>query len=128
MALEVVGKIIKYLPVVTGQGNKGQWSKQDFVLETQGEYPKTICITDFNDKANAIGFGKGAVVKVQIELSSREYNGKYFHDIRAWKMESADGQAPRTKAPAAPQQQQRRQPAPTFTERFEDDGEDGLPF
>jgi len=44
MALELIGKIINKLPVQTGISQRGNWSKQEFILETQDSFPKKICM------------------------------------------------------------------------------------
>ena len=42
MALEINGKIIKILPQQSGTGRNGVWKKQDFILETNEQFPKKI--------------------------------------------------------------------------------------
>ena len=53
MALEIVGKLVKILPEVSGQSAKGPWSKQEFILETlEASYPKKVCLTAWGDKVH----------------------------------------------------------------------------
>ena len=65
MALELVGKLIKVLPEVTGQGKNGPWNKQEFVIETlDGQYPKKVCLTAWGEKANDLKqFADGDTLK-----------------------------------------------------------------
>ena len=85
--MQLTGKITKILPLQSGQGKKGEWKKQDFVIETNGEYPKKVCFTAWGDKTNHIpNIGTG--VTVSFDPESREYNGKYYTDLKAWKIES----------------------------------------
>ena len=44
--MQINGKLINLLPLQTGQGKNGnEWKKQEFILETSGQYPKKVCIT-----------------------------------------------------------------------------------
>lgn len=99
----------------TGVSKAGkEWQKQEFVVLADGEYEKPIAFTLFGDKCDLInGISVGDFVAVKFNLESREYNGKWFHNVNAW---SVVGQQTKNKQ-SAPQQQ----PEP------EDDG-DGLPF
>ena len=51
MALEFEGSLVKVLSEVTGQSKNGAWVKQDFVLETEDQYPKKACFTAWGEKA-----------------------------------------------------------------------------
>lgn len=93
MALELEGKIITKLPVQTGTSARGPWSKQEFVIEYQeGNYPTQVCFNVWGeDKVKDLEkFQAGETVKVSFNLSSREYNGRWYSDIRAWRIEHAD--------------------------------------
>ena len=51
MALEISGKLLQILPEQTGTGKNGQWIKQDFIIETQEQYPRKVCFSAWGDKA-----------------------------------------------------------------------------
>ena len=88
MALEINGKLIQVLPEQTGQGQNGAWLKQNFILETQEQFPKKVCIICWNDKVEILKKLKpGAELKVAFNIESREYNGKWYTDVKAWKIE-----------------------------------------
>lgn len=90
MALEISGKLVQIQPEQTGQGQNGPWLKQNFVIETQEQFPKKVCITCWNDKAEILKQLKvGEELKVAINIESREYNGKWYTDVKAWKIEPA---------------------------------------
>jgi Domain of unknown function (DUF3127) len=92
MALDITGKIVKILPEQTRTGKKGTWTKQEFVIETSEQYPKKICCSAWGDKVDALrSFSMGDAVKVSFNLESREYNERWYTDVRAWKIESAEG-------------------------------------
>lgn len=75
------------LPVVKGQGARGEWTKQEVVFElAQDQYNRKICVGFWNDKAPAaaaLRVGDRALVSVNIE--SRERNGRWFTEARGWK-------------------------------------------
>ena len=104
MALELEGKIITKLPVQTGTSARGPWSKQEFVIEYQeGNYPTQVCFNVWgDDKVKDLEkFQAGETVKVSFNLSSREYNGRWYSDIRAWRIEHA-GEAAQAAGYGAP--------------------------
>jgi len=84
--MELSGKIIQVLPLQQGQSSKGPWQKQDFIIETQDQYPRKICIAVWNNKFTVAEL-EGSIVNVHADAESREYNGKWYTDIKAWKIE-----------------------------------------
>lgn len=92
MSLAVKGRIDQVLKPESGTSKAGkEWSKQEFVIETtEDQYPKKVCFTLFGDKVSLIqGLAVGQEVEVSFNMESREYNGRWFHNINAWKIESA---------------------------------------
>jgi len=89
MALELSGKLIKKLPEVTGTGKTGtNWIKQDFVIETQDQYPKKVCMFVWGDKTQDLAaVSEGETIKVQFNVESREYNERWYTDIRAYRID-----------------------------------------
>lgn len=101
MALEIEGKVVRKLPIVTGEGRNGTWQKQEFVIETAGEYPKTICFTVFGDKTDISNtLKKDENVKVHFNVESREYNDRWYTNLQAWKIDRNETQAPPPPPPA----------------------------
>jgi len=103
--MDITGKIIQILPLQEGNGKNGPWKKQDYVLETIEQYPKKVVFNLWTNGIEQYGYllGLHAVVKVFINLESREYNGKWYTDVRAWKVESVSSdtntQSPPTYTP-----------------------------
>ena len=89
MALELIGKVLKILPIQSGTGKNGAWSRGEFVIETMEQYPKKVCISVWGDKSDNLEqqCPVGKFVKVAIQVESREYNEKWYTDIRAWRIE-----------------------------------------
>ena len=85
--MEIIGKLIQKLDPVTGEGKNGAWKKQNFVIETAGDYPKKICFTTWGDKVDFNAFTESDTVKVFFEAESREYNKNWYTDLKCWKVE-----------------------------------------
>ncbi len=89
MSLKVTGKIQQILKPESGVSRAGkEWQKQEFVIETDEQYPRKVCFTLFNDKTTLVNdLAEGQEVEVFFNLESREFNGKWYHNINAWKIE-----------------------------------------
>ena len=85
--MDISGKIIAVLPIATGQGKNGTWRSQDYVLETADQYPKKVCFNLFGDKIDQFPIAIDDQVNVSFDVESREYNGRWYTTIRAWKIE-----------------------------------------
>ena len=108
MALELEGRIVRKLGVQSGTSARGAWSKQEFVFEyKEGNFPTQVCMNVWGeDKVRELDkYQVGDNVKVAFNLSSREYNGRWYTDVRAWRNEPAG---------SAPQQPGYAQPAPGY--------------
>lgn len=85
--MEITGKIINVMQVITGNGKKGTWHKQDFILEQPGQFPKPVCISVWGeDLINKYDLTVGLTVTAHINIESREYSGRWFTDVKAWKI------------------------------------------
>lgn len=101
--MEIKGKIIQELTLQTGMGKKGQWRKQEYILETGGQYPKKVCIALWGDKIDTLNLGVGDEATISVELESREHNARWYTEVRAWKVEDHKFGGPvRTRKPAEP--------------------------
>lgn len=99
--MEIKGKVVQLLPLQTGAGKNGTWKKQDFVIETDGQYPKKVCISAWGDKVGADSLEVGRDVNVSFDVESREYNGKWYTDLKAWKVDAGGESGNSEGAPAA---------------------------
>lgn len=129
MALELEGRIARKLNVQTGTSARGPWSKQEFILEYQeGNYPSQVCMNVWGeDKVRELEkYQIGDKVKVSFNLSAREYSGRWYNDIRAWRIEPAGSAPVQYSAPAAPAAPVA--PPPTETPAFMSMPEEDLPF
>lgn len=88
--MEVTGKIIVALPEVSGTSKAGNaWKKREYVLETQETYPRKVFFNFFGDRVDQFPLNVGDLVTVSFDIESREFNGRWYTDIRAWKAEKA---------------------------------------
>lgn len=94
--MKISGKITAVLPVQTGEGKNGQWSKQTAVVtEEEGQYPQSLAFDMFGDKI--VPLVVGSKVEVNFETKAREFEGKFFNNVNAWKVDTG------TKNPSVPQ-------------------------
>jgi hypothetical protein len=96
--MEIKGKVKNVLPVESGAGKNGkEWKRQDFIVEfMDGEYSKILALTARTDNTlKAVNDLKsGMDVTVQFNIESREYNGKYYTNATAWKIEADKASVP----------------------------------
>jgi hypothetical protein len=73
---------------------------REFVIETQDQYPQFVKFQLTQDRCDLVEpYAKETMVKVYFDLRGREWQGRYFTNLNAWKIESADGEQA---APADP--------------------------
>ena len=85
--MEVKGKLVKKLDVESGISKSEKvWKKQTVVIDTGAEYNPEIAVTAFgDDKLKDLDkLSVGDEVLIKCNVSSREYNGRYFHNIDGW--------------------------------------------
>jgi hypothetical protein len=92
--MQLTARLVQLLPLQTGTGKNGQWKKQDIIVETDATYPKKICVSVWGDKIDASGLQPGNLLKIDFDVESREFNGRWYTDVKAWKIEVAGSSAP----------------------------------
>lgn len=120
--MNVKGEVVLVLPEATGTGAKGVWVKRGYVVETTGQYPKRVQITVFGTEIRTLNVGD--VVDFSIELESREYQGRWYNDIKGWKVEILQAAPTGSgKQYVKPEPKKEAHPA-----EINGDGPDDLPF
>lgn len=115
--MQLTAKLVQVLPLQTGTGKNGQWKKQDIIVEKEGQYPKKVCVSIWGDKINESLLKAGSMLAISFDVESREYNGRWYTDVKAWKVEPAGAAA--------------EQPAPQDDVYFDEgqmESKDDLPF
>ena len=82
--MEVKGKLVDFLNIESGTSKTGkEWQKQTVIIDTGGEFNNLVAISAFGeDKINNLNkLEIGMEVKILCNVYSREYNGRYFHNI-----------------------------------------------
>ena len=95
--MEITGKLIQLLPEVSGESPRGPWVRGGFVIETDGEYPRKVAFTAFGEErvAMAKNIPMGSPVQVTFSPESREFNEKWYTDLRASRVQPfVPGQMP----------------------------------
>lgn len=135
--MQLTGKVSSLLPLQTGTGKNGTWKKQEVILETEGQFPKKICVAIWGDRIDENQLQVGNNLKVDVDVESREYNGRWYTDVKAWRVEvvapgtpSASTAAPQYMQPAgsasAPQQPARPSSDTPYDNNLP--GGDDMPF
>lgn len=120
--MELKGKIIKILDEISGVGKNGNpWKILPFVLETDEQYPRKVYIEILgDDRISKFNHKVGDVVTAGINIESREFNGKYFTKVQAWKVTSGGADDDEGNA--------RSKIDPGHNETFDNSGAGDLPF
>lgn len=129
--MEIIGKVVQLGTLTEGNSPRGPWKKQELIIETLEQYPKKICLTCWNERVNdANSFFVGQTIKAQIRIESREFNGKWYTDVTAFRLDLDQPTAQSAAQPmnqTAPQLPQQALP-PMNEEYFASDNGDDLPF
>ena len=82
--MEITGKMIKMLPEVMGETSRGTWVRSGFVVEVGDDYPKKVCFTCIGEDKIAMAkkIPDGSMVMVSFQPESREYNGKWYTELK----------------------------------------------
>lgn len=134
--MDITGKIIVVMPAKSGvaASTGNPWKVQSYVIETHDQYPRRMCFDVFGeDKINTFNIQVGQELTVSFDIDAREYQGRWFNSIRAWKVVPATQAAtdvppfnPTAQAAASiPNTAQAAQPAQT---KENSDNADDLPF
>jgi hypothetical protein len=120
--MEISGTIIQIMPELNGTGRNGQWRKQEYILETAGTYPKKVCMTVWGESIDQFSLKQGDQVNASIDIESREYNGRWYTDVKAWKIEKSGATG------ATSSQTNTKSPIPDVTTFTDESADDILPF
>jgi hypothetical protein len=105
--MEFEGTVSRIMPATTGTSARGPWQRQEviFDMQTQSQYPRKVCVTFFNKPDDVARLHEGVVYTVSVDIESREYNGRWYTDVRARRVQPKQAEqvvpAAPTVAPAA---------------------------
>lgn len=93
--MDFVGVVYRVLPPQSGTSARGQWQKQEVVFELPDEFSRKVCVTFFGDRAqDAASLQVGDKLNVSVNIESREYNGRWYTDVRAWRIQKVQPEQP----------------------------------
>ena len=91
--MEFEGIVLKKLPATSGTSARGEWQRQDVIFEMPQEFNRKVCVTFFNRPTDAESLREGQTYIVSVNIESREFNGKWYTDVRAWRVQSKQAEA-----------------------------------
>ena len=137
--MDLTGKVIAIMEPRSGvsQRTGNPWMTQEYVIEVPGQYPKKMLFNIFGeDRIKQFNIQMGEDITVQVDIDAREYNGRWFNDIRAYNIQRGAVVPPVASAPGAspfpPQQPMggadANSPFPPAQEPTGEGSTDDLPF
>lgn len=85
--MEIEAIVYRILPVQSGVSQRGAWSSQDVVFEVPSQFNDKVCISFRNDKMQEINsLTEGDKVKVSFNVSSREWNNRWYTSLNGWRV------------------------------------------
>ena len=93
--MELQGRVIAVLEPRGGISKNGnEWKVQEYVIETHDQYPRRMCFDVFGaDKIQQFNIQVGEELNVSFDIDAREWQGRWFNSIRAWKVERVSADA-----------------------------------
>lgn len=88
--MELAGKVIAILEARTGVAKTtgNPWMIQEYVIETHEQYPRRMSFNVFGeDKIRQFNIQLNEEINVFFDINAREYQGRWFNDIRAWRID-----------------------------------------
>lgn len=129
--MEITIKVIKILDSLSGVSQKtgNAWEKHSFVGETEGEFSKAVCFSVMGkDRWEKMSIKVGMKYNVSFDVESREWQGKWFTELSAWKAVCIEQGAQQYAQPNNDASQaQNPVPAPEG-EQSDNDNPDDIPF
>ena len=93
--MEFVGVVYRIMPQQSGTSARGQWQKQEVIFEQPDEFSRKVCVTFFGDRVqDAATLQVGEKVNVSCNIESREYNCRWYTDVRAWRIQKVQPEQP----------------------------------
>lgn len=130
--MEIKGKVVNVLPLEKGTSKAGrEWQKATIVVEYgEGQYFKTVAVSNMKNAEAFSNIAVGTEVTLQVDVTSREVNGRWYSSCDCWRWETGQQAAPAPAYPAndpyaammPPKQQVQTKQSPQPQE------DDGLPF
>ena len=125
--MELTGKVIAVMDPRSGVSTRtgNAWMTQEYVIEIPGQYPKRCLFNIFGeDRIKQFNIQMGEEITISFDIDAREYNGRWYNDIRAYNVQRGVAPAPVASPAAQPAVENPFPPAEPASEGTADD----LPF
>ena len=132
--MELTGKIIAVMAAQSGVSARtgNAWMSQEYVIEVPGQYPRKCVFRLFGeDRIKQFNIQQGEDLTIQFDIDAREYQGRWFNDIRAYNVIRGQVPQPVAAAPTAapfPPAGAATAPFPPAQEPAAENSADDLPF
>jgi hypothetical protein len=118
--MQITGTLVQKLEKINGKSQNGEWQKQEFIISVGDKYPKNVCLSAWGERCDELeNIQIGDTVTAELEISSREYNGRWYTEVRAWKFQNIN---------QAPKVQENTQPTTQSNAYPKEEEKDDLPF
>ena len=112
--MDFEGKVMEILPPVSGQSARGTWERQTVVFEQPNkQYGKELAVTFMNKGQEVANLRVGESYIVSFDIESRNYQGRWYTDVRAWRVQPV--QAATAAAPVADMPPFMEEPPPSYS-------------
>lgn len=101
--MEFEGVVYRILPPTSGTSARGEWKRQEVVFELPQEFSRKICVTFFNKESDVAQLREGMTCTVSVNVESREFNGRWYTDVKAWRVQPKVAEAPVAAEPSMPE-------------------------
>ncbi len=127
--MEFEGTVFQILPPASGTSARGEWQRQEVVFEMQdGAYARKVAVTFFNKPNDVASLKVGGAYIVSFNIESREYNGRYYTNVTAWRVQPKQVEAPApVEAPSYAASMPSMPAQPSFSSSADSEVDD-LPF
>ena len=92
--MEFEGVVYKILPPTKGTSARGDWQRQEVIFELPQEFSRKVCVIFFNKESDVARLREGMTCTVSVNIESREYNGRWYTDVRAWRIQKVQPEQP----------------------------------
>ena len=92
--MEFEGVVYKIMPATTGTSARGDWQRQEVIFEIPSEFSRKVCVIFFNRPSDVASLKEGKTYTVSISIESLEYNGRWYTDVRAWRVQPKQEETP----------------------------------
>lgn len=83
-------RMIQFLGETGGTSKSGNpWKKKEWLVETEGQYPRKVRVQCFGDKSDNINMEPGKLYDLSVDLESREFNGRWYTDVNVFRVNEA---------------------------------------